>query len=452
MDDASLALNSVLSLPNCCAFVCCRVWIKAGQQEYVIEVNAFAVPDAAPTRPVFLGRGYLPTKELQDSNVHVFRLFLHEEDPKNRDLTDREQNQLLADATSVAASTGLTPAENPTLDEDGSGFRATAHSHSQSLHRSPSHLAAGKAASPDVSDLRVAEAVPAGGAGAASACGGGADGDGSARGGGVEMSTAMGHEAPPTFEEHVVGETMADVGAPTAEIIIRGVFEAKDRVEQWFFGRLMKEFDADASGSLDQTEMLAMVHTLGSQMTEAELLSLMHALDTSKDGKLDATELMQWFRSADFHSTPLAYSLLAFLADGKKGLDELVNDVTRVVSSTDRVTNAGAAILSINEADRTVLADRGLKIYDRKTGLLLTEHIPTFVATAINMMYHSAVGSAMTNTGAVRKLLYSMSVREGAKMNDPMSKLKIPDFIREHQISTTEMAKRVDDVSVAVLE
>lgn len=73
-----------------------------------------------------------------------------------------------------------------------------------------------------------------------------------------------------------------------------------------------------------------------------------------------------------------AYSLLAFLADGRKGLDELVNDVTRFVRSAGKDTSAGAGVLAIMEEDgKVTVADRGLKIIDRRTGML-SEWRPAF--------------------------------------------------------------------------
>jgi len=133
---------------------------------------------------------------------------------------------------------------------------------------------------------------------------------------------------------------------------------------------LRHRFDSDSNGSLDSTEFLAMLHMLGATMSPAEAEALVTRLDTTRDGSLEAAELLAWLRSAEFSATPLSYSLLAFLADGKRGLDELVNDVTRAVSSTGKVDAAGAAILAVTEGDSVVLADRGLKIFDRRTGLI----------------------------------------------------------------------------------
>lgn len=205
-------------------------------------------------------------------------------------------------------------------------------------------------------------------------------------------------------------------GPVTGCLILDGALQRKDDLETWFFRQMLREFDEDGSGALDRAEMLAMVHTLGAKMTTAQLGELLDRLDTNKDGKLDASELLAWFRSPDFSSRPMAYSLLAFLADGVEGLHNLVSDVSRAVSSAKgRETRAGAAILAMHDGleDRQVFVESGLRLYNRATGLIMTEHVPAFILTALQLMYESSVGAALASTGAVRRLLYNKSAAEG---------------------------------------
>jgi hypothetical protein len=386
-----------------------------------MRVILLATTAANPLKPVLLGHGFFPTSILSDSTNHVLKVHLSEVALKDRKFTDADQAALLS-------SKGLGEAGSEEDIDDGSGFKAPdmlpSHENAPLKALSASSLP-GAVTRPEVKAHASSAKV------------------------GLSVDAADALRSPDAScaePESFFGDaTAADARVGTFHF--GASFETKEAVEQWFFGRLMTEFDSDQSGNLDKTEMLAMIHTLGAQMTEVEILSLIQALDADKDGRLSSVELLRWFRSAAFQRTPMAYSLLAFLADGRKGLDELVNDVTRVASSTNRSTNAGAAILSVNEADKVVLADRGLKIYDRKTGLVLTEHIPTFVATAINLMYHSAVGSILTNSTAVRAMLARMSAKEGAKMNKPESRAKIPEFVKQLGIDTSEILRPLEDVS-----
>jgi phosphatidylserine decarboxylase len=88
--------------------------------------------------------------------------------------------------------------------------------------------------------------------------------------------------------------------------------------------------------------------------------------------------------------------------------------------------------------------DMGLTVFDRQSGLLLTEHIPNYVKVALKAMYRSGFGQRMTETAAVRKMLVAQSRAEGAKMNQPASRAKILPFIKEHQLDPSTFRLPVD--------
>jgi hypothetical protein len=371
-----------------------KVWLREGEQGYITQVTLYASATTGPAAGALVpvGRGYADTQLLADGTVHLFHVHLREENERDMDLTDAEQNAMLAahrgagagagagaaspggaaaaDAAAVAAAEAVTA----TID-DGSGFRDTGDASAALEHTASSRGATGEDGAPlarGASDGALS-AGSSGGAGALPAGPRSRDTDDLPAE--AKRDLLPGRVDPaPAPREHSSGLESALKGTVTAKLTLRGVLESRARLEAWFFARLMREFDADASGALDRTEMLAMLHVLGSTMSVEELGALIAELDTSGDGRLDASELLNWFRSPAFHAIPLAYSLLAFLADGRKGLDELVNDVTRAVSKTDQTTSAGAAILALNEGDKVVLADRGLKIFDRQTGLIMSEN------------------------------------------------------------------------------
>jgi len=360
----------------------CKVWQREGEQKYMAQVTLYAVgrPDArtGKSRSVALGRGYANTAALSDSNVHAFKVYLREEAPRQMELTDAEQSVMLAAQAGIVAVAAAAAGA-------GSSGSASAMTHVSVPPSVANAAEVGASAAVVPSDEADDADLPPGaesvdGSGFRSAAPGlkhtdslrGAPEEDSPREGEPGVLAGSGSSTP--VIEHTSGLEETLKGPVTACVSLRAVLESRDKVEGWFFQRLLAEFDADGNGRLDRTEMLAMLHTLGSTMRAEELEALVAELDTDGDGQLDGAELVEWFRSPSFQAVPLAYSLLAFLADGRKGLDELVNDVTRAVSATELTTSAGAAILALNEGDRVVLADRGLKIFDRQTGLIMTEH------------------------------------------------------------------------------
>jgi phosphatidylserine decarboxylase precursor len=414
-----------------------KIWQRQGEENYLVQVTLVAISTHDSKKAAVVGKGFLTASVLSDTAIHLFNVHLREEPPKQQDLTDAEQSAMLsamgisptaAAASPSAASPASPAASTPAVDAvDGSGFRESACAN---VHHTLSHggvagedsPADGGAASPPVTVVSPT----------------------SSGAGGAGLATDSTGNITPTHESGL------EAGAPglvTACITLKGALESRAQLEQYFHLKLLENFDVDKSGSLDATEMVAMLHTLGCEVTTEQVDEIVKEFDTSGDGMLDAAELLQWFQSPAFHSLPyMSYSLLAFVADGKRGVDELINDVTRVVKTTDQTTKAGAGIVALTDADKEMLVDRGLKIFDRKTGLILTENIPSAVKTALNIMYHSAAGSKTVDSAAVRRLLHKLSVNEGKKMDLPSSKAKIKPFVDLHRINMQEcLIENVED-------
>jgi phosphatidylserine decarboxylase precursor len=191
-------------------------------------------------------------------------------------------------------------------------------------------------------------------------------------------------------------------------------------------------------------QVIGMLEALGHSMAPAELSALFTKLDASGDGKLDSAEILRWFRSAEFQTTPFAVSLLSFLSDGREGLQHVFNDITDVAKSSEKRTRSGAAVLVLDEGHKSLTVDQGLKVLDRETGLIMTEHIPQFVKMAIGLMYNG-IGNRLTGSAAVRGLLKRLSEKEGAIMNSPDSRKKIAPFIRGYNINVSECKKDVSE-------
>ena len=157
-----------------------------------------------------------------------------------------------------------------------------------------------------------------------------------------------------------------------AELRVRAVFQPKERVEAWFFRRLLQEFDSNGDGVLDAAEASVMLEALGHHVNGEQMDDLLKRFDKNQDGSLETTELLAWLRSPEFTSLPMSSSLLAFLASGPRGLECIVNDVTEMVSRSDKGTRTGAGVAVIldpsgaHEHEDTL----GLTCVDRATGLV----------------------------------------------------------------------------------
>ncbi|KNC79063.1 hypothetical protein SARC_08530 [Sphaeroforma arctica JP610] len=163
-------------------------------------------------------------------------------------------------------------------------------------------------------------------------------------------------------------------------------------------------------------------------------------LDLDRNGTLDKDELMTYLRSPAFSCRPMTYSLLSFLADGQLGLDQLISSSYSNVATLGGKKNKSLLAVQDGDSIKTGL----LMIQDRKTGLLMEEHVPKFVKMALNLMYRDGLGKKLVYRKRVNNLLKSMSEKEGRKMDHPHSKKKIHSFVAQHSLDVDELLLPLD--------
>lgn len=68
--------------------------------------------------------------------------------------------------------------------------------------------------------------------------------------------------------------------------------------------RVFDSYDYDKSNSIDKKELAAMLYAAGVKgLTEDDITSILHTLDSNKSGVIDFDEFWDWFRSADNKKT-----------------------------------------------------------------------------------------------------------------------------------------------------
>ena len=74
---------------------------------------------------------------------------------------------------------------------------------------------------------------------------------------------------------------------------------------------------------------------------------------------------------------------------------------------------------------------------------MVIEEIPTYVSTALRMMYNSRVGRMLAKSAT--GLLARMSAKQGRKYDSEDSKKEIPKFVSLHNLDTSILTKDLDD-------
>ncbi|KAG7110109.1 Phosphatidylserine decarboxylase proenzyme 3 like protein [Verticillium longisporum] len=83
-------------------------------------------------------------------------------------------------------------------------------------------------------------------------------------------------------------------------------------------------------------------------------------------------------------------------------------------------------------------------VQDRITGQINEEKMSVYVRLGIRLLY-KGLKSGNMETKRIRKMLKSMSVKQGKKFDDPASKAEIPKFIQFHRLDMSEVLRPLED-------
>ncbi len=364
----------------------CRVWLRAGEQGFIATVTLVVVPAAgSDAAPVPLGQAWVPLAVLGDRLTHTFRVSLREDEERKKrgeiGLSDADLNKRLSAGPAAAAT-----------------------------------------ASGRVGVFKQSEAED-------------------------EDKAGSGPAIP--------GDPLAEIGEPYVDVegaegsvgllVLEGRYTGKADAEQRFVNGVLSRFDSDASDTLDYGEVAALLTAL-QNFTPEELAAMFKKLDKDGSGSVSKEELVAWFQSPDFSTSPTAFSLLAFIADGPEAaVMGAFNDVSSAASTSQKKTRSGAGQLVVQDAADHVVTDAsGLICLDRRTGLLVQEHVPKYVKLALSLMYHSKIGSSLVSGKAARMALRTLSLQEGKHHDSPKSKANIAHFVENFGIDLGECALPVD--------
>ncbi len=81
-------------------------------------------------------------------------------------------------------------------------------------------------------------------------------------------------------------------------------------------------------------------------------------------------------------------------------------------------------------------------VHDRRTGKLVEEKMPAYIRLGIRLIYQK--GGRTADAKMVRRLLYSMTLRQGQRFSSVESKNNILPFIKFHKLNTDEVLDPID--------
>eukprot|EP01028_Stygiella_incarcerata_P003430 TRINITY_DN1682_c0_g1_i1.p1 TRINITY_DN1682_c0_g1~~TRINITY_DN1682_c0_g1_i1.p1 ORF type:complete len:757 (+),score=209.80 TRINITY_DN1682_c0_g1_i1:121-2391(+) len=247
-----------------------------------------------------------------------------------------------------------------------------------------------------------------------------------------------------------------DVGS-CGRLHVEMKFVSKEHIWSEFWKGVAKYFDADQSGYIDSVEFACLLDAIGSDLTEEEMTRLFEEMDLNGDKMLSVEEIDTGMANAReghltfMHRCPGCFRELKGLSD-----EDIITHVTPCVEFgtdvVDRMLMSGfltptAAALKRPKNKKTDAYTQSMSVIlvrDRKSGVLIEEAVPTYIRTAMRMMYRNALGRKFVESKRTKRLLKHMTARGEKKFNSPASVKDIKPFIELHHINTEELLEPLD--------
>ncbi|OHW94929.1 phosphatidylserine decarboxylase [Colletotrichum incanum] len=269
------------------------------------------------------------------------------------------------------------------------------------------------------------------------------------------------------FPHRVQGEDMSDLTFDEAVICLEDQLEAKSR-PQLTVGEKMK-------GMLPDAEKVK--HLLSGQGNNHGSSGLSTEASSSSDGTLNVPELstpgeegdlldrddLAEDRSGEEHVVEIRECPICHQPRLNKRKDtDIITHIATCASQDWRQVNnlVMGGFVTASQAQRkwyskviTKISYGGYKlgansanilVQDRITGQINEEKMSVYVRLGIRLLYKGLKSSNM-ETKRIRKMLKSMSVKQGKKFDDPASKAEIPKFIEFHRLDMSEVLLPVEE-------
>eukprot|EP00490_Sorites_sp_Unknown_P023204 CAMPEP_0114668060 /NCGR_PEP_ID=MMETSP0191-20121206/35622_1 /TAXON_ID=126664 /ORGANISM="Sorites sp." /LENGTH=371 /DNA_ID=CAMNT_0001920209 /DNA_START=640 /DNA_END=1752 /DNA_ORIENTATION=+ len=223
-----------------------------------------------------------------------------------------------------------------------------------------------------------------------------------------------------------------DKGNKAGTLNISYKFINRNDIEKKFYESLIDSFDTNNNGTLEMDEVKSMIVTLKINDADSNNIidpqTFMDKFDTNFDQKLDKQEILTFLSDEDVIDSDIGPKLV---------LNYLQKEDPSIYSDTHLMEG----ILEQQGDPRTAQ----VLLKDRRTGLLVIEHTPSYVMLSYRLMYNSKVGRDVSGSRGLQSIIRGMSKLAGKKMDNPKSKKNIKGFVKQHLLDTSIIAKDLDE-------
>eukprot|EP01097_Dermamoeba_algensis_P002740 TRINITY_DN2081_c0_g1_i1.p1 TRINITY_DN2081_c0_g1~~TRINITY_DN2081_c0_g1_i1.p1 ORF type:complete len:340 (-),score=74.71 TRINITY_DN2081_c0_g1_i1:750-1769(-) len=206
---------------------------------------------------------------------------------------------------------------------------------------------------------------------------------------------------------------------PRGSLFVQFVLLKKEDLNRRFWTAAINSFDVDCSGTISQMELGAILDSFGGP-TSDELQELFKKIDQNNDQQATLDEILQ-NSSLLFKKDP--EWIWSFFMD-QPSIDEL----DMVSHRPDDLSKKGY-----------------IYVIDRKTGQSVEEKIPPYIRMSLTLMYSTSSGRFAVDGLKIKKVLTTLTKRQGKKYDNPDSIKEIEPFIQFHSLNREEILEPLEN-------
>jgi len=239
---------------------------------------------------------------------------------------------------------------------------------------------------------------------------------------------------------------------PAGKIHISFQVLSRDEIEKAFWKHIMGEFDTDNTGDLNKFEVGLLFESIGTPVSDTELITKFNELDLNHDKSISFDELFRYFKDETFE---IAKARSEGSVQHRK-LESEAEALWEIASCSDEVSSDNDSFVIggfLTEASATrgfaerlvnrVIAGEynmnkengNIFVIDRVNGATVEEKIPGFVRMGIRALYNPL---DFDSTKVLLKILKKMTVSQGKAYDKPSSAKHIRSFADFHQLPMDE--------------
>jgi len=256
-------------------------------------------------------------------------------------------------------------------------------------------------------------------------------------------------------------------------LLLRCSFKPIDSIRRAFWQTICRQFEQEPRGRLNLVEFEAMMNCVGPHLCDATLDAIADVMGPySEAGEfeyevigdaLSPLRLLSRKEQADDGASivitqcPICLRQLASDVTGDEITIHVYTCERREVNGRTEKEMTGGFLTEENASRKWVTRlfsavsfggyelgknNGNIFVQDRLTGKLIEEKMPTYVRLGIRMIYQQSGRAA--DVQMVRRLLHTMTIKQGIKFSAPASTKDIESFIRFHGLDMSEVLGPID--------